>query len=326
MFFSVIIPVKSINSYVHENINKIRYTNFEKYEVLIVTNEAEQNPWKDDSRIKLLVSGRVSPGRKRDLAATVATGDILVFFDDDSYPAKNFFEVCKREFQNEHTIAIGGPGITPPENSLKQRLSGAFFLSRFAGGAPERYQAVGERKTVTEWPSVNISVRKSTFLSVSGFDNDLWPGEDTILCSKLNQRFGKLIQYVPDLVVYHHRRKSVTQHLHQVFSYGRQRGYLFKKRDPSSKSLLFFLPTCLLLYIPLSIWAFFHNYDALTVLVLALWSCYLCSIIFAMIEIKRFENWTVTILSSVIIFISHIAYGLGTLVGFWCRRPKVFLR
>ena len=153
-FFSIIIPVKAINKYVYENIKHIKLMSQKNWEVLIVTNEDEPNPWNEEKNIFLFSSGRVAPGIKRDLAAKNAKGNILVFLDDDSYPIRDYLNVAQNEFKDEKTIAIGGPGITPESDGLIQKISGATFFSRFSGGAPERYLSIAPKKIVTEWPSV----------------------------------------------------------------------------------------------------------------------------------------------------------------------------
>ena len=74
---------------------------------------------------------------------------------------------------------------SPPHDDFWQKVSGAVFLSRFSGGAPERYLSVGPVKEVEDWPSVNMMVRKADFLAIGGFDSPYWPGEDTKLCLDL---------------------------------------------------------------------------------------------------------------------------------------------
>src|SRR5262245_58252117 len=163
----------------------------------------------DDGRIRIVASGRVGPAAKRDLAAGMAQGAILVFLDDDSYPAEDLLDVALPFFEDPGVAAIGGPALTPPEDGFWQRVSGAVFLSRLSGGAPERYIPSGSVRTVRDWPSVNFMVRRSDFLAIGGFDTAFWPGEDTKLCLDLT-RGGRSILYVPQLIVWHHRRKSLA--------------------------------------------------------------------------------------------------------------------
>ena len=81
--FSLIIPVKELNDYVRETVPYILSLDFADWELFIVTNENQKTEWPNESRIKMLSSGRVGPAEKRDIAAAVATGQYIVFLDDD---------------------------------------------------------------------------------------------------------------------------------------------------------------------------------------------------------------------------------------------------
>jgi glycosyltransferase involved in cell wall biosynthesis len=189
--FSIVIPVKEVNDYVRETVPYIQSLDLNDWELIIVPNNADQNEWEDDKRVSLIPSGRVGPADKRDQAAQIAKGEILVFLDDDSYPQSDLLSIATKYFNDDLVSAIGGPAITPESDSYWQKVSGAVFLSRLTGGNPERYTPTGQAKQVDDWPSVNFMVRKSDFLEVGGFDSPYWPGEDTHLCLKLVQKTKK---------------------------------------------------------------------------------------------------------------------------------------
>ena len=46
MLFSVIIPVKEINTYVDQNVKEIISQNFDTLEILIIPNEMQENKWR----------------------------------------------------------------------------------------------------------------------------------------------------------------------------------------------------------------------------------------------------------------------------------------
>ena len=53
-------------------------------------------------------------------------------------------------------------------------------------------------KFVSDYPTVNLFVRKKIFLKVGGFVEDFWPGEDTKFCLDLVKLYGNcilLLQY-----------------------------------------------------------------------------------------------------------------------------------
>ena len=246
--FSIIIPVKSINDYVRETVPHIQRLVDLRWELMVIPNEEAPNEWPEDGRVRVFPSGRVGPAAKRDLGAAQALGEILVFLDDDSYPAEDLLTIAERYFADPSIVALGGPAITPPDDEFWQRVSGAVFLSKFSGGAPERYVSVGNAQPVQDWPSVNLMVRRDSFLAIGGFNSPYWPGEDTKLCLDLIQKTGKMILYVPEMQVWHHRRAGLGAHLRQVGAYGLHRGYFAKKHPQTSCKFIYFAPSVFLVF------------------------------------------------------------------------------
>ena len=240
--FSIIIPFKAVNAYVRETVPYVLKLNNADWELILVPNEDMKSEW-PDPRISVRASGRVGPGAKRDMAAKVARGDVLVFLDDDSYPRADLLDVAARHFCDPGVVALGGPGITPPEDCFWQRVSGAVFLSKLSGGAPERYVPVGGVREIQDWRSVNLMVRKADFLAIGGFDSAYWPGEDTKLCLDLVKKTGRKILYIPDLVVWHHRRAGLMGHLKQIGAYGLHRGFFVKEYPETSRKPAYFIPS-----------------------------------------------------------------------------------
>jgi glycosyltransferase involved in cell wall biosynthesis len=160
-FFSIIIPVKKINLYVYDAVKHIKNQNYNNWEVIIVANNLSKKINFKSKKIKVINSGKVGPGDKRDLGAKLAKGEILTFLDDDSYPSKNYLSIANVYFNKYKNIAgICGPAITPDSNSFFQKLSGSVFLSKYSGGFPERYVPYKGIKAVEDWPSVNLMIKK----------------------------------------------------------------------------------------------------------------------------------------------------------------------
>lgn len=325
IFFSIIIPVKSINDYVRENIAYIQNRLASDWEVLISPNEHEPCEW-NDGRIKIIPSGRVGPSEKRDYCAGLASGKVLVFLDDDSYPSTNYFDLAKNIFTNSDVIAIGGPGVTPAQDSFWEKVSGAFFLSRYSGGAPERYLSIGKTKLVDDWPSVNLMVKRDIFLDVGGFDSKFWPGEDTLFCLKLKDQVGKLILYVPELIVFHHRRASFIKHLNQIGAYGLHRGYFAKVYPDTSRRLKYFLPSLFFLGNLLFLFAlpFSTPFDFLEFKIFYLiYSIVLLKIFY---DLTRYEKLLISLAALLYVPPSHAWYGFMFINGIFSNNLKSKLR
>lgn len=311
--FSIIIPIKSINDYVRETVRHIQFLNNKSWEVHVITNNFEKTEWLDE-RILVYPSGIVGPADKRDLGAQKSIGEILIFFDDDSYPASNILDIALPFFSDNSVVAIGGPAITPKEDSYWQKVSGAVFLSKFSGGAPERYLSIGSVKEVDDWPSVNFFVRKADFLKIGGFSNKFWPGEDTKLCHDLLLKTHKKILYVPQLIVWHHRRSGILQHLKQVGAYGLHRGYFAKVYPKTSRKIKYFAPSFIALIFAASVLLILMG-DLIVLWVIPFWVLYLIVIGKAFLDIRRHESFSISIMSCVYIFFTHLWYGVRFVQG-----------
>jgi GT2 family glycosyltransferase len=316
--FSIIIPVKSINDYVRETIPYIQALKVLDWELFIIPNNLENNEWSEDERISIIKSGHLGPADKRDIGAQKASGDILVFLDDDSYPKSNILEVANKHFISPDIIAVGGPGITPSSDSFWQKVSGAVFLSKYTGGSPERYVSIGIEKEIDDWPSVNLMVRRDAFLAVGGFDCQYWPGEDTKLCLKLKNT-GKRLIYEPQMIVYHHRRAGLGRHLKQVGAYGLHRGFFAKKYPNTSFKLKYFLPSLFAIFFILSIPIFLYK-DILFLGIIFGWIIYIIILIKGYFDILKYENLLVSSVSLLYILPTHLYYGVNFIYGYFLKK------
>jgi GT2 family glycosyltransferase len=313
--YSIIIPVKEINDYVRETVPYIQALDSDNWELIIVPNGPDQNEWELDERISMISSGRVGPADKRDQAAKIAKGEILVFLDDDSYPKLDLLSIATKYFDDDSVSAIGGPAITPESDSYWQKVSGAVFLSRLTGGNPERYIPVGKEKEVDDWPSVNFMVRKSDFLEVGGFDSPYWPGEDTHLCLKLIKKAKKII-YVPELIVWHHRRSGLWRHMKQVGAYGLHRGYFARRLPETSLKAKYFAPSAILCLITASMFStllpkLLKNSIYIGLIV------YVIGLIAGSISVARLTTTRIALGAVPFIALTHLSYGFRFLQGFF---------
>ena len=191
MKFSIIIPVKEINSYIKESIPHLLRLDYPKdqYEILILpNNEPNYIPkYLKDERIRIIPTEKVSPAIKRDMGSCCAKGEILAFIDDDSYPRDDWLKTAEETFNNlnEKFIAINGPAVTPDNATFREEMSGAFFENSLGGGASYRCCDNGISFEIDDAPSVNLLVKREAFIKVGGFGLEYWPGEDSLFCQKL---------------------------------------------------------------------------------------------------------------------------------------------
>ena len=180
------------------------------------------------------------------MAIKYAKGEIIAFIDDDAYPPKDWLKFALENFKDEGVAALGGPAVTPPKDTLRQKASGLIF-SAFLVSGKFNYRYIPKRKReVDDYPSCNFLVRKSVMQELGGFNTNFWPGEDTKLCLDITKKLGRKIIYDPKVFVYHHRRPVFMPHLKQVANYALHRGYFVKKYPGNSLKLPYFIPTLFL--------------------------------------------------------------------------------
>ena len=133
---------------------------------------------------------------------------------------------------------------------------------------------------------------------------------------------------MPELTVFHHRRQGILDHLFQVFGYGRQRGFLASQQDPNSLSWKYFIPLALLLFtvltVALRVVDVTGNLAAYVILIG--WTCYGLAIFKALLDIAAHVKLPIAAASTLLIYPTHLAYGLGYLIGFISPKPITKLR
>lgn len=323
MKFSIIIPVAKLNFYLKESIPKILELDFpkEEYEILILPNRIPKNlpEYAKHRQITLIKTGKVSPAVKRDIGASKAKGHFLCFLDDDAYPQSDWLNVARETFAHlgENYAAINGPAVTPQGATKFERISGSFFESSFGGGAAHRCKDIKRSFDVDDAPSVNFIVKKEVFLKLRGFGSEYWPGEDSIFCHKLKDNNYK-IYYKNNLIVFHHRRKTILEHLKQVAGYGKHRGNFFRKGIGCSRKITYLAPT-----------AFLAANILLLIFSWPLWII-IIGIYIWLLLFDSFANASISISNNIFVagltYLSHLTYGFYFIKGFFTKDVRSKLR
>lgn len=269
----------------------------------------------------IIVRGR-RPAAQRNEGAARASGDFVVFSDDDvALPpdhlrkAAGFFEA------HPDAGALGGPVLPAPGQSLSQSAHGHAIASRLlSGGTRARYARVGGGRCTddNEILSCNLIVPKKVIEEDGGFNERLYPGEDVEFIRRIGRR--RCVYHSPDMAVSRPMRRGLRAHLKMFFNYGRRRPETeFRLNDHSP---VFMAPTLFLIYLllaapltlaagpaalaPLAVYALLLAATALNILVLS-------------------RRPAVALLSAFFILAGHAAYGAGYAAG-WLRRAVYYPR
>ncbi len=285
------------------------------FEIIALPDKKTTEPSSD--KIKIIETGPVKPSRKRNIAIKKAKGEILAFVDDDAYPIKDWLKIALRYFERDDVGAVGGPNLTPSDNSIGQKVSGYIFASSIASGAfALRYKLrlkFREGLPVKEMPSCNLIVKRKDALKVNGFDETLLTGEDAKFCFNI-RKLGKKVLYIPEAVVYHDRRHLWKPHLRQIWNYSRDKAWVIKE-DFSFDKLYYFIPFSFVLFLVFgTIFSFLSLMIAKMFLLLT--AFYLIIIIITSLII----NFVLSPLIFIAIILTHLTYGIGFFYGLVNKR------
>lgn len=302
------IPCRKIDRFAMECVSQCAKLDYEKFEIILLPDI----PGTLDD-VKVVPTGPVLPGRKRNIGASVATGEILAYIDDDAYPRLDWLSNAVRHLQGRGVGAVGGPAITPPEDGSLCQAQG-YVLSSFlaVGTLSARYKESRIFET-DDIHSVNLVAWKKVLQEVGGWNEKYWPGEDTLLCLGI-RKAGYRQLLASDVVVYHHRRPMLRLYLRQISNYGLHRGYFSKRFPDNSRRASYFIPSIILLGLVVgpiivlavpSIWWVF----------LGALSLYAVLIAFAAVRSKHFG-----FIVFIMIPLTHLAYGVGFIRGLLAER------
>lgn len=323
IFVSVIIPVKKVNDYLRrETVPALLKQTFKNFEIIILPDRLSKEKFE---KTKIIPTWpKTGPADKRDLGAEKAKGEILAFLDDDAYPDKKWLENALEVFRKEKERAgVCGPGLTPPQDNLRQKASGYVWSSWLGSGGAGTYrcQAYPQRE-IDDYPTFNLLVRKEDFMKIGGFDSHFWPGEDTRLCLDLTKKLGKKIIYNPKVLVFHHRRQVFGPHLKQISRYAIHRGHFARILPETSFRPGYFIPSLFVIglvvgfFLSLTHPLFKFFYWA------ALFTYGLALLATAFQVWHREKNLKLAFLVIPSIFLTHFVYGILFVKGFLAGKLK----
>lgn len=274
-------------------------------------------------KIEVIVAEGYCPPRQRNLAVAHSSGEIVYCLDDDSLVSPDLFKRVVAHYQDENTSVVGGPSLTPSTDNPLQRCIG-YVLGSYLGTLTmhARYNSVGNVRWASEKEliSCNLSLRREVFSREGGFNEDVFPNEETELLCRLSRKDYKMI-YDPLASVERSQRESLGELANQFFGYGKGRMSQMLLR-PSLITWLFLLPLFGIVYLAIL---------PILVIIYGLWPLLPVSLYVSltlsmtiMIALREWKAWAFVLLPLLYPFI-HACYGAGL---FWelvlrvYRRPK----
>jgi GT2 family glycosyltransferase len=246
MRFSVVIPTLGRPGLLEETLETLYTCDPPPEEILIVDGHPELKAQPVAARyfarsappeLRYLTS-ELSPTTQRNVGIDAATGDIVVFADDDTSFEPNVFAVLGEAYKDPSVVGVTGKTIQPPSARLGSQQSLVRRLL-FAGGSegtftrfgyPRYVQNLDQPRDVEMMGGAFMSARRDDAATVR-FDEHLSGyalAEDEDFSYRLSWR-GRL-RYLPEAVVFHRQTGLASQNQR---TFGRMvvvnRTYLFRK-------------------------------------------------------------------------------------------------
>jgi len=310
---SIIIPCKDIDDYTRECIKHCNQLDYDSYEIILLPDDLEEII----EGVKVIATGSVSPGIKRNIGVKNSRGEFCAFIDSDAYPRSDWLKNAVKYLEDLAVGGVGGPGLTPEADGLVQKAGGYVLSSFMVGNLSSRYKTRQSFES-DDIHSCNFIARKSVVEEAGGWNEKYWPGEDTLMCLAI-KRLGKKLIETSDVVVYHHRRSLFRPHLKQVSRFGEHRGFFAKKFPENSVKLTYFFPSLIILSLVagalLSLFFPFFVY----ILVLGVAAYFALSLLGAALQVRKPKLILIVWMG---IIVTHIVYGAFFLSGLVKRDLK----
>jgi cellulose synthase/poly-beta-1,6-N-acetylglucosamine synthase-like glycosyltransferase len=310
---SIIIPCKNVDEYTRECIENCKRLYYPNFEIILLPDTSTEAI----AKVKVIPTGPVAPGMKRNIGVKNSIGEFCAFIDNDAYPRNDWLVTALKYFDETEVGGVGGPGLTPETDAFMQKAGGYVLSSFMVGNLSSRYKTKKCFES-DDIHSCNFVARKAVIEAAGGWNEKYWPGEDTLMCLAIKKLGKKLIES-SDVVVYHHRRSLFKPHLKQVSRFGEHRGFFAKKFPENSAKLTYFFPSLLLfsLIIGVVLSLFYSFFVYILIFAIAI---YLASSLIAVALQVRNAKLLISVWIGIIV--THIIYGSFFLSGLIKRDLK----
>lgn len=225
MRFSVIIPVYNRPDELADLLDSLARQTMTDFEVLVIedgsTRKADQvvATYLDRLQVRYFDKPNTGQGFSRNYGFEQATGDYFVVFDSDAVVPPTYLETVNTYLTHTPLDAYGGPdGASPDFSDTQKAISYAMTSVFTTGGIRGKKQNVGGAFLPR---SFNMGLSRRVFNETGGFaKRDM--GEDMELSTRLI-RLGYRVGLIPDAVVYHKRRGTLSAFFRQIINFGRTR-------------------------------------------------------------------------------------------------------
>jgi len=257
---SIVIPTKNNEDTIERCLSSIQKLEFNgDLEVIIVdghsTDETVGIARKYGCKVVFENKGTISYARN--LGVKLARGEFIAFTDADCIVDKNWLEELIKHFNNPMVASVGGPNLTPEDDTDFAKCVGDFFLLLSKLGTRYGFQGK-EVIEIYHNPTCNSMYRKSILEEVGGFNQELVTCDDEDLDYRI-RKLGYKILYTPYAKVFHYRRPTWKKFIKMAYNYGLGRMQIIKLHRETGKWFHFVPSVSLLLLIIFALLSLFSQ-------------------------------------------------------------------
>ena len=219
MKLSVIICTYNRDKYIYNVLKSIAGNDFspEKFEIILVNNNSTDNTASECKRFQsdfpqtefhYVIEKNQGLSYARNRGIEEATGDVLIYVDDDATVNKEYLQAYSSFFEQHLTaMAAGGP-IIPVYETQEPKWMSHFTLPLITGYL-HKGNRVLEFKGEKYPGGGNAAYRKSVFEKTGLFNVDLGRKGDNLMGAEEKDIFDKMrslgmkYYYLPDTILYH---------------------------------------------------------------------------------------------------------------------------
>jgi hypothetical protein len=315
--FNIIIPSITIDSRLIRclrGISKLNYKNF--FVTLVLDNKKNVSLLgKFKFKINILILNKVNMSKKRNKAAKKYRSKYLAFIDSDACPNKYWLTFATKEFKNKKLEVVGGPNLPFKNQNFWQKITYFCKRSFFVTAHYNFINYMSKNRYCDLLHSSNFIIKRKSYFSVNGMNENLYIGEDHDFFYRLNKRFKNIKIFFSKKIYVYHEDREFNHFLLQRFCYGLNVFTSKNTKIKRSLAIIPFLMVCLF-------WLFILNISTLSLIIFCLVLLFTCLVVFW--EVSRFiDSLTIKFLMVFSICLVNISYGLGTLFYFFGVRNLI---
>lgn len=161
--------------------------------------------------VRLISQSNAGPAAARNRGALEASGNIILFTDDDCVPTRDWLSFMLRAFTDPEVV--GAKGVY---RTHQKKLTARFVQVEYE----DRYRLMAKLDAIDFVDTYSAAFRRDRFLQMNGYDTS-FPvacAEDIELSYRMSMRGWKMV-FVPEAIVYHTHPDTFSGYLRKKYKF-----------------------------------------------------------------------------------------------------------